>query len=282
MKPEPEKVQPPAQEQNERKPMLAPTGGAQPLPGTGRRNFFGLATVAALSIGLSAALVFRGGTKAPPPAPVQVQAVTESLPGHPLPELPTVPAPQAQIENQGGQASLMPILLDSGHPAYDFFRPGQKKADMARKIELLNSLAKEALKTAHGEKPSSAMQGILAELEQTAAAPGRSARPAAAPAENCQSCQNSLAARRGQANTLPTGTYFIGQRSPLNGLKQNFIGMCDGKYVYEFRNPSAKARNVNIITQAGETWDFRLGPAESSSVKSSTEFIGGSYSVTWR
>lgn len=48
-------------------------------------------------------------------------------------------------------------------------------------------------------------------------------------------------------------------------------GMCDGKYVYEFKNTSKKPLTVRFVSENGDTWEFRTQAGGSTRFKSSVK-----------
>ncbi|OGR93881.1 MAG: hypothetical protein A2016_01705 [Elusimicrobia bacterium GWF2_62_30] len=254
--PDPEREQRPAPaQQQERKPMLAPKSDMRHSAGLLPRNLAGLAAAAVLTAGLAAALVFRGNVNPGPPAPQPQQTQAAEM----------APAPAAAPADNTLPA--VPVVRTIGAQAVD-------RKQIERMVAELNNRAMDAIKkAAPNAKFTSVPSGWPA---------GATPNMAALAPVDCPGCADGLDGAKGQANTLPTGTYFIDAKYDRTGIKQNFMGLCDGKYMYEIKNPAAKARQISIITQQGETWNFRLGPGKSNTVKSSTEFIGGSYSLTWK
>ena len=191
-----------------------------------------------------------------PESPVKTVAPAEP-PSSPLPgSLPTetvTPAP--------GSSSPMPFFSseESGVvPKVTALQPYQGPEDAQRAAP-----ASTVLPAANRLIPRLQPGG------RTAAVPRAGGLPSSGP---CTTCKTAVSGTKTKA-ALQGGESFI-----QNEISTTYTGVCEGQYVYEYANlTSNKTIGMKVITSGGEAWTFTLKPGQKTSIKSSTEFISGTY-----
>lgn len=263
-------------------------------PGTLRRqaggkssNNLALAAAAILAAGLAFGVVFKGELRRPaqavPPQPAAVLVIAKETPAK-APSAPRAAAPAVQPPSE------LPSLVTSGSPvetaapaAGSFSSPlpffnSEEDAVIPRTAALQPYdngqepvqrpvLARPVLPAANRLTPRLQTGGTAGAVPRAAA--GLAAMPAAGP---CTNCKSAVEGTKTDA-ALQRGESFVQYE-----VSTVYTGLCEGKYVYEYKNLTAnKTIGMKVVTGGGEVWTFTLKPGEKTALKSATEFTGGNF-----
>lgn len=87
------------------------------------------------------------------------------------------------------------------------------------------------------------------------------------PGGPCPACEkNGLAPGRGTPIAYDPNAEHAGVAS--------YVGMCDGQYVYEFKNTSGKDLDTYMTSQSGDSWIFRTKSGATERFKTSAPLTG--------
>ncbi|OGS13151.1 MAG: hypothetical protein A2234_02335 [Elusimicrobia bacterium RIFOXYA2_FULL_58_8] len=272
--------------------MPAGPGSGPRQTGTKSASRFGLIAAAILTAGLASAIVFRGDSRQAQQPPSEVTTVAQTSVENSLSKAPptTPPAqPPSELPSFGQPGSLptdpakpepdsfsspLPFFSSDESEAlpkisalqpYDNPEPAQRPATAATILPAANSLTPRL-------QPSSGQTGPV-----NRAAGGRSGlrglTAAAAPVPCTINCKGAVSGTKTRANTLQGGKSFAQQE-----ISTVYTGICEGKHVYDYTNRTPnKTIGIKVVTSGGETWSFTLPPGGKTSIKSSTEFTGGTF-----
>ncbi len=274
----------------ERVPMPAGPGSPRRAGAEKSFNGFGLVAAAILTAGLAGAIVFRGDIRnaAPPSAaqPPAVQVVvTEPSKAPPVALAPAPVAPiqlPSELSSLGAPGSPVETIAQTPHSLSSpmpFF-----SSDEAEVIPKTSALQPYENSRKPAQQPASARPVLPAADQLTPRLQPRGIRPVWTPRANAGLAALPAAGPctincAGAASGSKTNAALQGGESFVqHEVSTVFMGLCEGKYIYEYSNLTVnKTIGMKVVTSGGEAWTFTLKPGDKTSIKSSTEFVGNSF-----
>lgn len=261
--------------------MPAGPGSRPRQAGEKSANRFGLVAAAILTAGLAAAIVFKGDFRQPQQAaPAQtesVQAVAETPLAKAPPPLPSPERPLYETPTDGtpgGPVETIAPAPNANLNSLPFFSSEDEQVvPKTSALQPYNTSPQPGQRSVPAGNVLPAAGRLIPRLQPVTGAQdfSKGLVPAAAPGP-CVSCKGAVAGTKTSAS-LQSGTSYV-----QHEIATTYGGVCDGKYVYDYKNiTSNKTIGMEVRTSGGESWNFTLKPGQKTSIKSSTEFTGGNY-----
>jgi len=270
----------------ERVPMPAGPGTSRRSAGEKSSSNFGLVAAAILTAGLASAIVFKGDLRHTKPAVPALPPAAHALVKEPLSKAPPAPAAPArvtpaQLPSELPTAGTPGTPVETAAPAPDsfssplpFFSSEEDAAiPKASALQPYDNGAEPARQPASASPVLPAAARLIPRMQpgggQAAASP-----VGTTPVSRgvCTSCKSAVSGTK-TSSTLQGGPSYV-----QHEIGVNYVGVCDGKYVYDYTNLTSNMTiGMKIVTSGGEAWTFTLKPGEKTSIKSSTEFVGNTF-----